>query len=81
MKTSQRHDVIEELVEAGIEGMHRASLELHAENDEVVSAYFTLLRRGLAAALQISNDKKRTRAAFRGSLFTLLADVAEPTLN
>jgi hypothetical protein len=76
-----RHDVIEALVQAGLEGMTSIALHEHATNDEIVSAYFTLLRRGVAAAMTITPNAEKTRLVLRTSLFTILADLVDPKLH
>lgn len=81
MSHHTRHDVIERLVTAALQGMTETAQAEQASNDEILSAYFTIVRRGIHAALSISVNPSVTRFALRQSLFTALADVADTKLN
>lgn len=80
-KHAHRRDVIEAIVTAAIEGMTPVVESNQATNDEVMSAYFTLLRRGIQACLTITLHQKQTRAALRGTLFSILAECADTELH
>lgn len=76
-----RPDVVERIVAVALDAMTEVVRDDEASNDEIMSAYFTMLRRGIHAALALTRDNAATRKAVRESLFTVLADVADPTLH
>ena len=78
---SSRREVVEALVNAATDSMHEVARDGEASNDEVMSAYFTLLRRGIQAAVVLSNDRRTTRKALRESLYTILADCTDEQLH
>jgi hypothetical protein len=78
---TNRHDIVEKIVTGAIEGMTPVVIRAQASNDEIMSAYFTLIRRGVQAALMITSNQSATRKSLRDSIFTLLADVTDDTLN
>ena len=78
---SSRHDVIEQMIAVALDGMSAVAQCENASSDEVMSAYFTMLRRGINVALTLTKDPAATRGALRDSLYTVLADVADPRLH
>ncbi len=78
---SSRVETIEALVQSAIEGMAETADEKGATNDEVLSAYFTLMRRGVNAALSMSVDRKQSIQAMRQSLYTILADLSDSKVH
>lgn len=76
-----RHDVVDRLIHTALEGMTKTAEETHASNDEIMSAYFSMLRRGIAAALILTQNPASTRSALRESIYVILADVANQKLN
>jgi hypothetical protein len=74
-----RPEVIEELLQGALEGMTVvAKATPGVTNDEIISAYFSLMRRGVQAAMQLSTSPPATREALRQSFFNILLDLAEP---
>lgn len=76
-----RHEVVEGLVNGALAGMTEMARDASATNDEIISAYFTLMRRGIFGALSISNNPKKTREALRQSVYTVLADLTDDVRN
>ena len=76
-----RPDVVEQLVTAALEAMTEIAAESGCSNDEIMSAYFTLVRRGIMAAQHMSPVPNKTREALRQTLYSILADVADDVRN
>lgn len=74
---ASRPEVIERLVEDMIAVTRDTATVTQATNDEIISAAFTLLRRHMAAVLAISQRPSITREALKGTVFTVLADLAD----
>jgi hypothetical protein len=75
-----RPEVIQKLVQAAIQGMLHVEGVPECSADEVMSAYFTMVRRGILLTLQVSPTHK-TREALRQSVMMILLDCADPTGN
>ena len=74
-----RPEVIEDLVESALDGMTVVAKRTpDITNDEIISAYFSLMRRGVHAALTVSVSLPATREALRQSLYNILLDLVEP---
>lgn len=70
-----RPDVVEKLVQGALQGM-LSSVDNCSAN-EVLSAYFTMLKRGMRMALA-GNPGPLTRTALSHTIMELLAECADP---
>lgn len=74
-----RPEVVEALLQGALDGMTSVAVQTpEVTNDEIISAYFSLMRRGVQSALMISVNLPQTREALRQSLFNVLLDLTEP---
>ena len=80
-KNGSRVEVVEALVQGALVGMQQVASQVQPTNDEVISAYFTLIKRGIIGGIAISEDKPKTRAAMQQTLLVILAEVTSDTLN
>lgn len=78
MSDSPRPDVVERLAQGALQGMLGAVG--HFTNNEVMSAYFTMLKRGIRTAIAMS-PSQATRTALSNTLMELLAECADPDLK
>lgn len=78
--SESRADVVQKLVDAAIHGMLNVQGVPECTADEVMSAYFTMCRRGIMLTLQVS-PVEGTREALRQSVMRLLLDCADPRPN
>ncbi len=72
--------VVQKLVDAAIEGMLNVEGVPECTPDEVLSAYLTMLKRGIRLTIQIS-PTAHTREALRQSVMQLLLDCADDTVK
>jgi hypothetical protein len=78
---SSRIEVVEDLVAAGLQAIAARCEEIQPTGDEVISAYFTMLRRAVHSALELTPHHERTRTALRESVYTILADLVDKKLH
>lgn len=76
MSDSPRPDVVEKLIHGALHGM-LSSVESCTAN-EVMSAYFTMTKRGIRAALA-ANPGPLTRAALQHTLMELMVETVDPS--
>ncbi len=74
-----RPEVVEKLVQAAMTGMLEGVKE--CSGDEVLSAYFTMLRRGIQATLSLNKHHPLTRQALLDTMMQLMAECADPDLR